>query len=359
MARRKLSTFSMSFLDVMSCGLGAVVLMFFILNHESIEAFAEDNEVLLAEMRRLDFLSQESDMSLDELRHSITQIEAELGQTRESKIQLEEALSNDEEALAKVKSGVTDEETRIEELAKQVDLQKEQLEQLKDKAEGNGGTSLRELEGEGSRQYLSGMRMDGKYIVVAVDTSASMLDETLVNAIRKKNMPPELRKRSDKWLRTLRTANWIAASLPLESQFELVVFSEKAQAILGEARWRPSATGDHLQRAFDALDEIAPEGGTNLAALIDLLGTLSPKPDRVFLVTDGLPTLGRRTPRRNTVSARERLGLFFDAVNLVTPGIVFNIILLPLEGDNAAAGAYWELARNTGGSFLSPSADWP
>ena len=359
MARRKLSTFSMSFLDVMSCGLGAVVLMFFILNHESIEAFEQDNEVLLAEMRRLDFLSQESDVSLDELRRTIAEIEQRLDETRNSKATLEEEAEEDQETLEEVKSGLTDEETRIEELAKQVEAQRQQLAELEVEAEDGGGTSLRELEGEGSRQYLSGMRMDGRHIVVAVDTSASMLDESLVNAIRKKNMSAELRRGSEKWLRTLRTANWIAASLPLESQFELIVFNEQAESILGGAEWRPSATGDHLQRAFDALEEIAPEGGTNLAALIDLLGTLSPTPDRVFLVTDGLPTLGRRTPRGNTVSARERLDLFFDAVNVVTPGMVFNIILLPLEGDNAAAGAYWELARSTGGSFLSPSADWP
>lgn len=349
----------MSFLDVMSCGLGAVVLMFFILNHESIEAFEQDNDVLLAEMRRLDFLSQESDLSLDELRRTIAEIEQRLDQTRASKTALKEEVEEEQETLEEAKSSLTDEETRIEALAEQVEAQRQQLAELEVEAEDGGGTSLRELEGEGNRQYLSGMRMDGSHIVVAVDASASMLDESLVNAIRKKNMSAERRRGSEKWLRTLRTANWIAASLPLESQFELIVFNEKARAILGDARWRPSATGDHLQRAFDALDEVAPEGGTNLAALIDLLGTLSPTPDRVFLVTDGLPTRGRKRPRGNTVSAIERLELFFDAVNVVTPGMVFNVILLPLEGDNAAAGAYWELARSTGGSFLTPSVDWP
>ena len=343
----------------MSCGLGAVVLMFFILNHESIEAFEQDNEVLLAEMRRLDFLSDESNLSLDEIRRTIAEIEQRLIETRNSKEKLEEEVEEDQETLEEVRSGLTDEETRIEDLAKQVEAQRQQLAELEVEAEDGGGTSLRELEGEGSRQYLSGMRMDGNHIVVAVDTSASMLDESLVNAIRKKNMSGELRRGSEKWLRTLRTANWIAASLPLESQFELIVFNEQAQAILGDPAWRPSATGDHLQRAFDALEEIAPEGGTNLAALIDLLGTLSPTPDRVFLVTDGLPTLGRRTARGNTVSARERLKLFSDAVNVATPGMVFNIILLPLEGDPHAAGAYWELAYRTGGSFLTPSMDWP
>ena len=359
MARRKLTTFSMSFLDVMSCGLGAVVLMFFILNHENIEAFTADNELLLAEMRRLDFLSQENNLDLDELEETVSEIEAKLFEARRSEAEIREQVEQQEESLESKLSGLTDEETRVESLEAQVAAQKAQVEALEVEGEDGGGTSLRELEGEGSRQYLSGMRMDGHHIVVAIDASASMLDQTLVNAIRRRNLPAEQRRNSEKWLRTLRTANWIAASLPLESQFELMVFNEQARSVLGHTTWRPSATGDHLVRAFDALDEVAPEGGTNLAALIDLIGSLTPKPDRVFLVTDGLPTLGRRTPRGNTISARERLSLFFDAVGLLTPGIVFNVILLPLEGDNAAAGAYWELARSTGGSFLSPSADWP
>jgi len=359
MARRKLTTFSMSFLDVMSCGLGAVVLVFFILNHQKIEAFAEDNEVLLAEMRRLDFLSEENNLDLDEIEATISEMERKLFETRRNEAAIREQVEDDEALLRAKLSGLSDEETRIETLAQQVDAQKAQVEALQAEGESGGGTSLRELEGEGSRQYLSGMRMDGKHIVVAIDASASMLDETLVNAIRRRNLSAEQRRTSEKWLRTLRTANWVAASLPIDSQFELIVFNDKARSILGHTTWRPSTTGDHLERAFNALDDIAPEGGTNLAALIDLLGTLAPTPDRVFLVTDGLPTIGRRTPRDNTISARERLRLFFEAVDLVTPGIVFNVILLPLEGDNAAAGAYWELARSTGGSFLSPSSDWP
>ena len=359
MARRKFTTFSMSFLDVMSCGLGAVVLMFFILNHESIEAFELDNEVLLAELRRLDFFSDESDVSLDELRRTITEIELKLEETKDTKTRLKEQSEEDEKELEGKKSGLVDEESRVEYLAQQVEKQKQQVADLEDKAEDGGGTSLRELEGEGNRQYLSGMKMDGKHVVVAIDASASMLDETLVNAIRKKNMSEAQRRTSEKWLRTVRTANWIAASLPIDSDFELITFNEKARAVLGDAQWRPSATGDHLRQAFNALDEIAPQGGTNLASLIDLLGTLSPAPDRVFLVTDGLPTLGRRTPRRNTISSRDRLKLFQDAVSLATPRMVFNIILLPLEGDIYAAGAYWELARSSGGSFLTPSADWP
>jgi hypothetical protein len=34
-------------------------------------------------------------------------------------------------------------------------------------------------------------------------------------------------------------------------------------------------------------------------------------------------------------------------------------ILLPMEGDLPAPGKYWRLARETGGTFMMPSKDWP
>jgi hypothetical protein len=36
-----------------------------------------------------------------------------------------------------------------------------------------------------------------------------------------------------------------------------------------------------------------------------------------------------------------------------------NVILLPMEGDPLAPGAFWTLARRTNGAFLSPARDWP
>jgi len=43
----------------------------------------------------------------------------------------------------------------------------------------------------------------------------------------------------------------------------------------------------------------------------------------------------------------------------VPRGTAINVILLPMEGDPQAAGAYWQLARSTDGAYLAPSKDWP
>ena len=50
------------------------------------------------------------------------------------------------------------------------------------------GNRIRSFTGEGYRQYLTGMRMGGERIVILVDVSTSMLDRTLVNILRRRNM---------------------------------------------------------------------------------------------------------------------------------------------------------------------------
>ena len=90
------------------------------------------------------------------------------------------------------------------------------------------------------------------------------------------------------------------------------------------------------------------------------MGAMRPLPDNVFLVTDGLPTRSNRKPRSATVRGRQRVGLFNDAVRRVCPGDVpVNVIMFPMEGDWKASAAYWILAARSGGTYMSPSKDWP
>jgi hypothetical protein len=59
------------------------------------------------------------------------------------------------------------------------------------------------------------------------------------------------------------------------------------------------------------------------------------------------------------VDGRERLKLYSDAVSKLPRDMPVNVIMFPMEGDPMAAAAFWNLARSTGGSYLSPSRDWP
>ena len=86
---------------------------------------------------------------------------------------------------------------------------------------------------------------------------------------------------------------------------------------------------------------------------------LTPRPDNIVLITDGLPTQGRVKPGTATVTANQRLELFNKATGALPDGVPVNTILLPMEGDPMAASLYWKLAEATAGAFLSPSKDWP
>ena len=108
-----------------------------------------------------------------------------------------------------------------------------------------------------------------------------------------------------------------------------------------------------------ALRAVAPRGGTSLYHAFAALRTMNPRPDNLILLTDGLPTQGRTPPRRKTVSGKQRAKLFSQALEQLPSGIPVNVILFPFEGDPLAASGFWKLAMATGGSFMSPSQDWP
>ena len=69
--------------------------------------------------------------------------------------------------------------------------------------------------------------------------------------------------------------------------------------------------------------------------------------------------LAEKLVLKKSVSSNQRLKYFNQAINLLLPDIPLNIILLPLEGDYLAAGAYWQLAIESSGTLLTPSSDWP
>ena len=102
-----------------------------------------------------------------------------------------------------------------------------------------------------------------------------------------------------------------------------------------------------------------PEGGTSLYHALKVAATLKPKPDNILLITDGLPTQGSKKPSSATVSSAQRMKHFSRAVKTLASGIPVNTILLPMEGDAYAAAAFWRLAVDTKGSFLTPARDWP
>jgi hypothetical protein len=228
-------------------------------------------------------------------------------------------------------------------------------------AKRDAGDRVREFRGEGDRQYLTGLKTGGKRVLILVDVSASMLDETIINVVRRRNMSTSHKRNAPKWRRTLATVDWLVSNLPPTADFQLYTFNTVARpALKGSAgKWLQAASRKHVDAVIAALRQVIPADGTSLHQALAVAGKLSPKPDNILLVTDGLPTRGRTKPSGTTVSAAERLQHFQAAARTLASGIPVNTILLPMEGDAYAAAAFWKLAIDTQGSFMTPSRDWP
>ena len=233
--------------------------------------------------------------------------------------------------------------------------------ELREAAEADGGASAREFQGEGNRQYLTGLKLGGNRIAILLDVSASMLAPEVVNVIRIRNQSEAIQRSARKWVQALDVVDWLTAQLPTGSRYQIILFNTQAQFALPETkgRWLEVADGEQIERVVDTVRETLPTGGTSLHNAFGFLQELDSQPDNIFLITDGLPTQGQSAPRRNTVSGPARLKHYRDALRKLPSNVPVNVVLSPMEGDPAAASEFWKLAQEPGGSFMAPAEDWP
>ena len=358
--RRLLTPLSLSFLDIMSCGFGSAALLFLIIKHNvdtnvliPVASREQTSEVMLLEEEIL-----EGRQNLAKTRNTISEVNEELvmaqGMARRIMTKIEETRTLIEQ-LSETTSSVELDQLKLN--IKQLEQQKQQLQQdLQDR-----GNDVRRLVGDGNREYLTGLKLDGKRILILLDVSGSMLDDTIVNIIRFRNMRDGLKRNAPKWVQTLRMVDWLTARLPRGSQYQIYVFNTDTRALLPglAGKWLDVNNKTELDSMLEALGRIVPEGGTNLERAFAAISKLRPKPDNVYLITDGLPTQGSKRVRRAKITGEQRLDLFTRAVTQLPGGVPLNVILAPMEGDPAAAFAFWRLAMSTNGAFLIPSEDWP
>jgi hypothetical protein len=364
MARRKTEVFSMSFLDCITCAFGSVVLVYTLINAQGGLRRMSASRELQAEVSRLEEEVLEGYQRLVVLRNSQVQTEEErvrtegmgtrvLIEAERLKIELADA---DKETLSRREA--------IERLKADLKSLEEGNRRLEGATRDTSatGTRVRGFIGTGDRQYLTGLRVGGERILLLVDVSASMLDDTVVNVLRMRNMSDSRKLMSEKWRRTLRTVDWLAAQMPVEGQFQIYAFNTKTWALAEgtDGKWLKSNDPNAMTEALENLHKYVPTGGTSIENAFTTMNALTPRPDNVIMVTDGLPTQGATPPlMRKTIDGDDRLNLFERAFAKYPREVPFNVILMPMEGDPMAPSAFWLASRTTGGSFMSPSKDWP
>ena len=361
--RREVSVFGLSFLDVMFCGFGSVILLVMIINSQTLAQRKEVRQDLRGEVMRLETEVRTGEEYLVEIHNTMEELDRENtvahGRSREvlKKIDLTKL---ELAALDKVTRAHREHINQLQSDLKRVDSDKQKLAIEREQAEKQG-RSVRKFTGEGDRQYLTGLKVGGKRILILVDTSASMLDETIVNIIRLRNLPDDTKRKAEKWQRAVRTVEWLLSQLPLDSKFQVFVFNTDAKPLAGDGgnTWLAANQNKTLNEVMARLNRLVPTGGTSLYKAIESVRGLTPRPDNIILLTDGLPTLGKSGHRGSRVSGKKRLSYYNQAVRALPDGVPVNTILFPIEGDPFAASEFWKLAIDSGGSFMSPSKDWP
>jgi len=362
--RRPIEVFSMSFLDCMSCGFGAVILFFMIINAQVRQTTEQDPTSLMSETKMLEVEILDGRKNLVLARNTIETLEDEK-QTAEGQIaqiialieELRAELSTyDQDTLAKIE--------RVEKLQSDIKSLEDEVKRLLSMAEEETeGENIRVFddEGQGSRQYLTGLKLNGSRTLILVDRSASMLDDTIVNIIIRRNMSKREKLRSVKWRQVVASVDWLTAQIRPGAEFQIYMFNNRVEPVIkgSGGTWLRADDNTQLDEAVRVLQRTAPENGTNMHAAFAAARELEPRPDNIILLADGLPTMDEAVSSRATVTGRQRIRLFTDATRELPGGVPVNILLYPLEGDYEASILYWSLAFNTGGSMMSVSRDWP
>lgn len=350
--RRKSEGFNLAFLDIMACGLGAIVLVFMLVKHNVSKPTAE-TDLLAGDIQRLELQREELQEILNQLRYvsqadaeKISELEATLAQLNLLLAQKEQSLVQKKIQLADLKKSIS-----TTPIAEREDLVEDDL--------------------GGEEDYLMGLKVEGRRIALLVDSSASMTDDTLLEIIKRKNSSDDNKKRGPKWLRTRKVVRWILARTPKASHLAVIYFNDSAKS-MGKGNWMSAGDPATIKALYRELDTIVPGGGTNLQK--GLKAVTKYGATDLYVITDGLPTVGDSRyaslnpfakcssllGKSSTISGECRVKLFRQTIqDSSPPESKINVILLPIEGDPDAANEFWRWAAFTGGLVISPAVNWP
>lgn len=348
--RRSGNDNNMALLDALACGLGAVLLILILVKFKAFTADpTEEKNKLEAE------LAASAD-AISQLQKSIDEVNEKIGLISATQQDTQDAEANTQNRQDKLLQDISTE------IAVVADLEN----QLAAVAKIPTPSDTISLPGKGNQNFITGMKVEGKQIGILIDKSASMMGENLIQVLSNLALNEADRVNTIKWRRTLRTAQWLIARVPDTSRLSVVAFSEQGMR-MGQRDINSPLVGDSMRAIVRDLRQVVPDGGTNLQAGIAKLFEVNSRVTDVYLVTDGLPTLGEGLSagckgfftKNKSISAKCRQQLLVETAKRFPKGVSLNVILLPIDGDPFASYMYWDWAKATRGTFLSPAPEWP
>lgn len=348
--RRETEVFSLSFLDCICCGFGAVLLVFLLTVTSKTSV---DKSVV------------------DDVRKQLTKAQQDENDKQKELDRLAQIVAAAEIELKDLSSKTQADRQRLSDRRRELLLMLQQTGALKDaidkllaekKALPTEEVAPLPIPEVDRRQYLTGVKLSGEFVVFLVRTSGSMLGDTIDEAASRLSDSDEKKRQAPKWRRTIVALEWLLATLDPETNFQILFFNEETVPILPTRgdEWFNTKDRTTLAQVLKRLNEVVPQGGANLERAFTAVRFLPRLPDSIVLLTDGLPTKSDSLPMEGEVDEGHRIRFFEIATKQLPPRIPVSTILFPLlTGDPGAPGMYWELANATRGALVSPSKSWP
>ncbi len=348
--QRGVASFSISFLDCISCGFGAIILLFVLTSGKKSEGFNQqlsDREVDLGALRR----------NIKDEEQDVLRLSSEIKAIRE---RLKVLKVDELEVETKVDDKKLELSLLLKRLAEMEDLREKLLAEL-DKLPTVEKEVPIPVPNPVRRQYLTEFKLDGERVIFLIEASGGMLDENAELAIERSTGSEGEKREAPKWQRTMRAVEWLFTSLKPPSRYQIYFFDREIDSIYPTRAFEWLDMNDRKLTAetIKRLREKTPQGSANLEKAFYVIGNLDPLPDNIILFVDGLPTQGESVKAGPIVDAQTRIRMFNAAKRAMPRGVPINIILFPWAGDPAAASMFWLMATESDGSFICPARDWP
>jgi len=359
--KKSMEVFGLSFLDCICCGFGGVILLYTMTTMEDGETREGVVSPARAEVNRIEQRMEEGERMLAEIRNSLEDEKVKLAEIESETRRLDARMEEDRAELSDKKNVSEAKLEHANDLQSDIEAVKQEIADLKTQRKDNQTGNVTARSGDERRHYVTGLKVGGERSVILFDCSRSTVaDSVEAHDEFYAGAPERTLLSAPKRVRMLDALDWLVAT----SQ------SPKLQIILynAEARFaHPPSAGDWIERKDSASIEAAleaawatvPDGAGNLAAAVDLANALEPKPDNLYVITDGLPARVYPDGRvQNSAGARN--SAFLSLLQSVDPRTqAMHFIAFPMQGDLMAAPRFWDAAQRTKGSFFTPAPDWP
>ena len=112
--------------------------------------------------------------------------------------------------------------------------------------------------------YISGCNVEGKKIILLIDSSESMLHKELVEIIRLSVQTDFIKQNTEKWKKAKQIYRWLVNNLPEDSEVILASFNKDLKIKPNTNDWIDSRNKIEIEGHLVHLLTEAPDHGTNL-----------------------------------------------------------------------------------------------